>query len=216
MREFGKLYGVSAAYERSYAERRRFARFELDVLGGTITYDGRFQNGTPVKSGATDRYWLLKGAIGWNNDAETFRYAPYIGFALRSLNDRIQGVGGYEREIFQVYVPLGIELRRDLGGGWTGAALGGVDMLLSGSVKSHLSDVAPGAPDVTNRQSSGFGYHFALTATYPMDAFTLLIQPYFQHWRVDDSDIVPISATQGVMEPMNKSKLFGLRIGAEF
>lgn len=217
MREFGKLYGFSAAYVHSYAEDLQSAKFEFDFLGGTITYDGRFQDPpVPVKSDSKDRYWLLKSTFGWNKEAESFNYAPYIGFAFRSMNDRIQGTGGYERNILQIYIPLGVELKRELGGGWTGAILGEIDVLLSGTVTSHLEDAVAGAPTIENHQSSGFGYHFALTARYPMTSFTLRIQPYFQYWRVDDSDIVPISATQGVMEPSNKSRLVGLRIGAEF
>ena len=218
MKEHGPLYGVAAAY-RGAVTNSRFWQLDFEYLtGDKLTYDGSLQDAarTPVTAPTHDRIWSFRGLFGWITEREVLTYSPFVGIALRDLNDKVQHPGGYEREITYLYLPAGLEIGNDLGNGWSWKITGELDLLLSGTVVSHLSDVNSSAPDITNRQDSGFGYRAMFSLVYGGESFGVRIQPYYQHWDVDDSDFVMLTATSYLYEPKNNTKMIGLQVGADF
>ncbi|MCM2282111.1 MAG: hypothetical protein NDI61_09725 [Bdellovibrionaceae bacterium] len=217
MKEYGSLVGISAFVGARIAESSQKWRVEFDYLVGEITYDGQFSDGTPVVSGARDKHWTLKGLYGWIYMADSFQWTPYFGIAARNVNDVIEGVGGYERNTTQAYLPLGLEFERTIIQDWNARIQAELDFLITGTVESHLSQASPTRIDVTNRQSDGVGLRLSATLSRSLESFDLWIQPYYQYWDIEDSELVPTEVPNSfALEPANTSHLTGIILGATF
>lgn len=218
MKEFGSLNGINASYDWILTDK--FIRFEGEYLAGRIQYDGAYQDGTPVQSGSKDFILNMRGMMNWGYNLSSVALMNwYTGLGFRSLNDRIEGQGGYQREISYVYLPFGLTWNRQLNSGWSVAANAEYDVFFVGNVKSHLSDVHPSYPDVQNTQTDGMGARLNMSVRKDFVTYAIKVQPYFQYWHIKDSDYQLTVDEKGrsgyVYEPENTSKMFGLNVMAE-
>ncbi len=223
MREYGALYGARLTVETSQPLSQHYFIGEFDFLKGDITYDGAYDNGTPVKSPTRDLIWAARGLMGFPNEQYVDHQPtlmPFVGLAYRSLNDIIEGRGGYERQISYLYLPVGLRIGGEMAPDTSVAANMEADLLLAGSVKSHLSDVSSEYPDITNRQEAGSGYGLQADVSfhYKTASFGLHFQPFVQYWNIKTSQPVYVYSSQRTrkyVEPDNNSTLWGARIGID-
>ncbi len=223
MREYGMLYGARLTIETSAPSSPYLYIGELDFLRGDITYDGMYDNGEPVSSPTRDMIWAARGLMGFPSGVFVGgrpTSTPFFGIGYRSLNDVIEGRGGYERQITYLYLPFGVKFAGEMGPSTTISTGLEADLLLAGSVKSNLSDVSSDYPDITNNQEagSGFGLQADVSFHYKTESFGVHFQPFVQYWKVETSQPVYVYSGTEVrkyVEPDNNSTLWGARIGID-
>jgi hypothetical protein len=212
IREHGFLNGAVVGYDGVTSENRFFFKIELEYLTGLLTYDGSYQNnGGDLTASTHDHTSLLRLQFGKNYFLDTHQVLQvYSGFTARYLYDYVQAPGGYRREISQLTVPLGLTYRQALQT-WSYGLTAEADILLSGKVKSHLSDVGPTYVDIENKQSQGYGFKLGADFNFPWNKRTIVIQPTWQYWARSDSDI-----DRDLLEPYNTSSIFNLALLLKF
>jgi hypothetical protein len=137
----------------------------------------------------------------------------YAGFGYRYLNDDLSEFpGGYERESYYRYVPIGVAIARQAGEKWTIGGMIEFDWLIQGLQRSHLSDV--GLSDVENEQDSGFGLRASIRFQ-GTGSPNLLIEPFIRAWYIGESEI---ETTDGiaVLEPKNQTAELGIVLAIGF
>lgn len=213
--QFGALNGAVVGYDGIIRGNDFFYKAELEYLTGTLSYNGYYQGGGALEADTNDHTALLRFNIGFTTYQTTNTALQfYSGLTSRYLYDYVQASGGYRREISQVTLPLGI-IRRQAFNHWAYGLMGEIDILVSGVVRSHLSDVGPSYTDIENKQSRGFGARVGAEFDIPINSMTLMIQPTFQYWVRDDSDIDTTS--QGsYLEPHNTTKIYNLSVSLKF
>lgn len=200
--------------------------FEVDarVGFGNVDYES-------VSTGSVDNVddfiFELRGVAGYDFPvAEDSRITPYIGFGYRYLNDdsagktTSTGASGYERESNYFYIPVGVEVATELENDWSLSASVEYDFFVTGKQESHLGDAIAGLSTIENDQDDGFGVRGSVKVTKKMEKFDVFIEPYVRYWKVDDSEVAPITFS-GVLvgfgqEPENNSVETGARIGFNF
>lgn len=143
--------------------------------------------------------------------SERDRLKPYFGFGTRYYFDNgkntfTQAAAGYDRRIYQYYLPIGATYEHRTLGGLTVTPNIEVDPLIHGVVKSRLGEL-PGYSDARNEQDSGIGYR-AQVLIGELDAQNRgwLFGPVFRYWDIDNSNIDTIQTPGGptnAREPMN-------------
>jgi hypothetical protein len=222
MKETGSLNGVFGRYTHHFP-RGMMVRAELEVLGGSLRYDGQYADGTPLTTDNDD--WLVGGRLLAGKDflldkEERWALTPYIGIAARYWYDKIKATGGYEREITQLYSPIGVELNNALSKDWRWGARAEYDLFWAGWVKSHLGQVS-GYEDITNTQDafSGQGAEAALFLKYRLEKVSFLLEPYYRYWWVGESNEETANTPTGradFVEPENNTHMAGVRLGVAF
>lgn len=222
MKETGGLNGVFARYTHHF-RRGMMVRVAAEALYGSLYYDGQYQDGTPATANNQD--WLVGGRLLAGKDFlldkdEKWAVTPFIGFAARYWNDDIRTTGGYEREITQLYSPIGLELNSMLGERWRWGARAEYDFFWRGWVKSRMSEVA-GYEDIQNNQDtgSGHGVQAALFLKYRLEEVSLVLEPFYRYWRVSESDSDTSSTPTGrasFVEPKNHTHIYGFRLAVAF
>ncbi|MGE0268278.1 MAG: autotransporter domain-containing protein [Candidatus Omnitrophota bacterium] len=239
MEEDGILYSFFGGYTYLSHENGKVGSFsELFSNGNTLNrfkVDARIGFGevdyTSVSTGSADNIddfiFELRGLAGYDFPvAEDSRITPFIGFGYRYLNDDSSGLrtttgaSGYERESNYFYIPVGVEVATELENDWSLSASVEYDIFISGKQKSHLGDAIAGLNTVENDQNDGFGVRGSVRVVKKMEKFDVFIEPYVRYWKVDDSDVAPITYS-GVLvgfgqEPENNSVESGARIGFIF
>lgn len=215
MEEDGILYGVSLCYT-SFAAGAAMTdilyRLEGGIAAGEVDYDGQLQDGTPYTiDGNTDvlaNVRLLWGPV-WHTDKWSNHL--YGGIAYRYLgDDSSHDPTGYQRRSNYFYLPLGFKRGQKLGGNWYLGLGAEFDLLLYGV---QLSDVPGESDTVSNSQTlgSGVGVRGSLKLRHKTENLDLAIEPFIQHWSVDDSEIA--RGDFGIyLEPENNSTQYGLDI----
>jgi len=191
---------------------------------GEVNYDS-VNTGTQeeVEDFALEFRALFGGDIPWEHGIV---FTPYSGLGYRYLNDDSQGEfttsghAGYERESHYFYIPLGLETTFALKRGWLMGVKGEYDWFLTGEQTSHLADATPGLSDVTNDQDHGYGWRMSLKFLKYNDEFDVLIEPFWRHWEIKDSQSSAIRY-QGVaigygIEPKNDTDELGANISVHF
>lgn len=217
MHEKGFLNGGFAAWTGYFTEYNLMLNAEFEGLAGSMRYDGKRSDGTPLECDTDDYFISGRATVGMGFDFEETGVTPYIGIAARYWNDDIKTTGGYERQIKQVYLPVGVNLVTRLDDGWSiGGTLEG-DLLLGGEVKSMLSDVGPTYDDVNNTQefASGAGGRISAFLEHNFENYSLGMEPYFRYWHIEDSETDTISAGT-YKEPKNKFYMSGVRLYVKF
>jgi hypothetical protein len=209
----GTMYGIMGTYMHPIEDGLGFTLSLRYVFGSDMDYTGATWGGTPVTTKADDYVVELRGLLSSRN--------LFAGIGYRYWNDKAKGTGAYEREILYWYAPFGIEVSGPLSENWVGRVKGEYDFFISGTVKSHLSDVAAGANDPENDQDTGYGFRFSLEFKRQLrNLYALSIEPFFIYWDIDESDWalltlygVPVTY---VYEPENETRNYGVLFNLYF
>ncbi len=102
------------------------------------------------------------------------------------------GAAGYDRRIFQAYLPIGVTHRVTGISGWTYGQNLEADALLFGSVSSRLAGSGlSGYENIVNRQDpfTGFGLRAEVTfANLDASGSGFEFGPFVRYWYIDDSN----------------------------
>ena len=215
---FMKLKGEQAGIVGAYtftSLNRVYTRIDLRVAYGSLDYDS-------VSTGSLDNVpnWLGEARVVIGRDylpRGSYALSPYIGFGYRYLYNDLRGytttgAAGYRRYSRYYYIPTGVTARFRAGESWVIAPTAEYDWFLAGRQRSKLSDTGLGLPDVTNDQNNGRGYRASLMFEKGRWAFG----PWFNYWKIKDSNVVSIGAGVGVLEPENWTKEFGVDLRYRF
>jgi hypothetical protein len=210
----GNRGGAVGAYTFTDA-RRVYSRIDLRASYGKLKYESQ---GTGTMDDVPD--WIIEARAVVGKDflvGDNVALSPYIGLGYRYLYNDLRGYSstgavGYRRYSQYAYAPIGLTLRMGTGGEWVFAPTVEYDAFLGGRQRSKLSDVAPGAPDISNDQDRGRGYRVSLMVEGRRWAFG----PWLHYWSIKDSDIVPISPTVGLLEPANWTREYGVELRYRF
>lgn len=221
MKETGILQGVAAAYT-DHAMNVIMLRMEGEFLLGELDYDGQYWDGSPVTGDTDDMLLDVRALAGYDFVFDKWALTPFTGLGYRYWYDDIKVSGGYERNISQLYLPLGFETGSSLGQ-WRWGVRGEYDILLAGWVKSHLSQAVAGYNDPENDQNfgSGWGTRASVYAEYSIgDRYSVALEPYYRYWRVGDSETADLTQNGAkigsVYEPANKTTIWGLKALFQF
>jgi len=218
MQESGMLHGPRAM--GTYLPGKLMLRGEVHYWTGELGYDGHLQNGSPLRTDTEDDLYDVRGLIGLDlrSDSSTEAAILFTGIGYRYWNDTIGSPYGYEREIAQLYMPLiGMDMSRrtESKGAW--GVRGELDILLHGTVASHLSDVSPAYDDAENEQKvgTGFGMRFSFYYRFPIGQSTSIsLEPFLGWWHVaqsEESEEVRLGSKTGtVNEPENDTLTAGV------
>ncbi len=222
MKEEGTLYGGRVRWH-SVNEQGFSLELQTTLLGGELDYDGYTWGGEPVQTDTDDVVW--QGAVLAGYAFASRDLIAYSGLGGRYWRQELKGVGGYEREIEWLYVPLGLDWQGSfVNNRWSWSARAEGRWLITGEVTSHLSDVSRAFSDVENDVDDGYGYELSLSLRYRLEPSSvveaLVITPYYQYWDVDRSDLQPLRAwgvpVAEVYEPDNETEILGIRLGLSF
>ena len=239
MKQKGYLYGVYGRFTHRFKENRiikkwgdifdpnsgfNMMRLESRFNYGTVDYQSE---GTGSESGIDNYVFNVRFLLGDDlNISRTLRFTPYVGIAYRYLLDdggggvTTTGALGYDRESRYVYVPLGVEMTKNLDQAWTFGFRAEYDFFIDGEQESHLGDAIAGLDTVENDQNSGYGLRGSLFFKRKTEYLDFVFEPFIRYWKIDDSDISEITY-QGVavgygLEPNNKTTEYGFRMGLIF
>ena len=162
------------------------------------------------------------------SDNHNGHWKPYIGLGSRYYTDLGKGVittdssgnnfSGYDRRIFQLYMPVGLAYEFPaLGLRW--APKIEVDPLLVGHVASRLGTI-PGYSNAENEQHDGLG----LRADLPFgmvneQGYGWQLGPFIRYWNVQQSNVDVIttpSGPAGGVEPHNNRVQTGVELKVLF
>lgn len=230
MEESGVLPGIGVrALLRPSASNFVFDA-QADAFAGVLTYDGQYQDGTPLEADSYDFLGEGRGLIGYDLLGSGWRVTPYFGLGYRYWYDEVQASGGYGREISYLYAPFGLEMAKAVGTDTVLGLRGEYDLFIRGWVTSHLSNVNSAWDDAENDQDfgSGYGLRGAIFLSRRVWRDKLLTwEAFVRYWRVQDSDKAVINGPDdpgttyverryAVWEPANRTTMLGLRIGLTF
>ncbi len=235
-----KDVGMMQSIYGSYAYRpRKEDLFYTDVVNlckaesryGWGQVDYAAENGATLNN-IDDWSVELRGILGKEYISDPYQITIHSGFGYRYLNDDTSGrtstVGsatyyGYQRESNYYYIPLGFELSGEADPQWSFAVSGEYDWLVYGLQKSHLSDgnqfLSTKNDDIENPQNHGFGLRGSIKFIKESAQNSLIFEPFFRYWNIEDSDIVSAfvdGATGNFVEPKNNTIEAGLHLGIQF
>lgn len=214
MKETGVMYGIDG--EAAYRDKF-FLKGEGRALWGAVDYS------SPVSGSLddiSDSLYEVRGLAGPRLGIAT----PYTGLGFRFLSDDSSGEltsngdHGYKREANYLYVPFGLELRKNINN-WTFTVNGELDALLQGRQRSYLSEIQ-GFSDVTNKQNSGFGQKLSLNIV-KNGKVNLGVGVFYNHWDVRSSELavgaqITPEIPLFIYEPRNDSSEIGVKLFIEF
>jgi hypothetical protein len=219
MSESGMMWGVSA---RCKSGGRTHAAVEARFSFGWIDYDGALMTGEPYEvSNNFNTLFEARALVGRRAPASIENLDTYVGVGYRRLFDGLgHDPAGYDRTSQYVYSPIGLRFATQTGKTrvethaeyryfWTGRQ------------HSALSDLAPQAPDITNKQRSGYGLSLGMAlSTTTARGWRAHIEPYINYWSIDDSDTEFVGHdAQGqpilLHEPKNSSMEVGFNLTVE-
>ncbi len=139
----------------------------------------------------------------------------FLGLGYRLLIDRGRGEGFYTRTGSYLFLPLGFHFNfQNINFDFE------YDVLISGSMKSNLSEVNKTFRDIRLKQSAGSGFKITLTRQFDiLAAQPLLATIYFENWTFDASNrevILINNQPSDFIEPKNFSQMLGLQLGLLF
>jgi len=201
--------GLVAAY--TFEDGNVFNRLDVRGSYGQVRYEG-----TGVMEGVPDYLVEARWVIGTRLDRQ-YKPAPYAGLGYRYLFNDSRGLTstgavGYRRYSNYLYAPVGVSWRAPGPGDWALVPTLEWDFFLHGWQITKLSDTGLGNSDVTNSQTSGFGYRLA--AMFDNGVWTW--GPWLHYWDIKKSDLQPIGMGQVGWEPANHTLEFGVEIRRRF
>lgn len=185
----GTYYGMNASYE-FYSRRMEDLYSGIDLRASIGESD--YESGSGTIEGLDESEYEARWKIGISTIRDGRGVVPYTGLGARYYRmdgkDVVSSLGaqGYDRNIFQVYIPVGVNLHTQLGG-WNIRSNLEYDHLFAGWVSSRLGTI-PGYENAMNHQDSGFGLRAELLAGQTYDnGMGFVIGPFLRYWDVDDS-----------------------------
>lgn len=181
-----------------------------NLIFGTLNYDGglcdSMGNCEPYKSTTNDLIMRGHSRVHINPNSNT---SLQIGLGLRYLSDKGQGQGFYQRTGTWFYVPVAVGLKVPLADKSKLNFLAEYDVIVSGGMKSNLSEVDTKYSDVYMAQTGG---GLVLKAGYDWNQFK--ISAVYESWSLNESSPVTTGGSTFV-EPKNESQSFGLQLGMD-
>lgn len=218
MKEHGGLLGGYMSF-RALLGTSLDARMFGSAVGGEIQYEGSTWAGSSLEIDTPN--WLLnfRPTLGVVMGGQSgVLIIPYAGVALRWLQDDLSRnyAGGYIRQNTYVYVPLGMEMRSEVGD-WTFGISGEVDVLVVGKNRNQDIPIGSSKYNATLTQTSGFGLQgCAYAKVKASPSFELSIEPFVSYWDLSKSDTKTLDTSQGnveIYEPENNTLVIGCRLG---
>ncbi len=221
MKEKGIMNGGFGSWTGYFTEHNIMVGVEAEGVVGSLKYTGQYSDGTSLKCDTDDYFVSARTIVGKGFDFGDVGLTPYTGIAARYWYDKIKTTGGYEREIKQFYVPIGLNVKANMDDNWSiGGTLEG-DLFLGGEVKSKLSQAGSGYEDAKNTQEfmKGGGGRLSMFLEYDLDYCAVGFEPYFRYWQFakSETDTVLYGGTiANVVEPKNKFYMSGIRLYVKF
>ncbi len=205
----GYRFGLVGAY--TFERGNIFQRVDLRASYGQLRYEG-----SGVQEGVPDFLTEARWVIGRRLDGK-LSPAPYAGLGYRYLFSDLRGFtstgyAGYRRYSNYLYAPVGVGWRTPVRGDWVLEPYVEWDFFLRGRQITKLSDAGPGYYNVTNTQTSGYGFRVAAM----FENGTWSWGPWLHYWNIKESDVQPMTATLGGVEPDNHTLEIGLEIRRRF
>ncbi len=188
--------------------------YEIDasLQAGSLDYDGKTWEGTPVKTDSDDLianlafyrglYYTRRG-----NSGENYIFAGLAGRYWFNNLKSTSTVSAYGRQISYLYLPVGMEIGNYLSNGWQHIIRLEYRIFLQGEAKSALSD-AGFKSDASNSQSSGHGLRAEMKWQNPRgrrDQYDMGLA--VNYWDIEDSEMDTVERYDGkifkVYEPAN-------------
>ena len=175
--------------------------------------DGRLSIGTDhysspddgTSSGSPQYEGDFRARIGNNFGGDT-QFSPYIGLGTRIFEDASAGTVttggalGYDRRIYQVYLPVGVTWQFGLGNEWVVVPTTEFDEFLWGKVNSELQDA--GGYNINNDQHNGYGLRADFMLKPSADS-TWEAGPFVRYWNIQDSSVATDPSGTQWIEPQN-------------
>jgi len=219
MREYGLLYGVNGSYTSLNEVSGIQWNLEGELVAGRILYDGGDQGGNRYTQPTSDYIAFIRATVGAYREMTTsWSATPFIGVGLRDLNDKIDGSGSYNRNISYLYIPVGAQIAGFVTDKWSLSFVADLDLMVSGTVVSKLSEASSALPDVTNHDK-GVGTRITATSRWDLGSIGIHTGLFYQKWKIEQSDIVAVTISGqklGFAEPENESDFVGLNAGVDF
>lgn len=186
--------------------------FERKSFSGT--YQGSLNNGTPFNSTTSDTLYNAKIHLGIPiRPDKKYHFAPYLGLASRYWLNDIEGTGAYKRDIFYLYLPIGLNFSYFINHEWEIGFDVSYLFFLKGKVKSYLTEVGF-QEDAENDQGSGAGKRLDLNIRKRYDTVEVSLGLFVETWSIDQSSASSVFlneiTTTTVFEPKNETAETGL------
>ena len=213
-----KLIGPRVGGVGSYTLAKAGLLLKAEARGsfGSLKYQG---SGT--QDNVPDSIVELRLLVGKDFPvSDGIALSPYAGLGYRWLYNDLRGYSqsggqvyaGYRRYSKYVYAPAGLTARIALRDRWVLAPTAEYDLFIGGRQDSMLSDVGGCYRDVTNKQTSGYGYRWAFMVENSRWAFG----PWLHRWSIGDSDLQPSGCGQLGREPKNWTREAGIEVRYSF
>ena len=168
----------------------------------------------------TDKMYDLKAVFGYDFFFGKMAFTPYAGLAMRHWETTLDGSFSYPYTFQQYYAPVGAQLMYKGCGPWTASLKLEYDFFLLGQIDYKIGQADPLYTDMSYDQHGGFGFYISANFTYSFVCWSLGVEPYFQYWDIDKSDSAPYvyngQPYDNSYEPENTTKIWGVRVFAEF
>ena len=210
----GLMYGIWG----NYVTRTDWGTFGVDStysFGKGIMYDGGLcdtQTNTCSPYQTTNQTDIISktNAVAYLPASEVLRFKAGLGY--RYYSDSVAEPGFYLRTGTYLYIPLAAEifLQDDNVYKWKFEL--GYDYVVSGGIKSNLSEVRSSFSDVVMSQT-GYGLNMNVQLRY-LGRYSGTF--FYETWNLDVSDVVYASPSDPFREPANKSTAIGFKFGYDF
>ena len=205
----GLMYGAYLDYLYRFTPST-FVSAGGNLIYGSLNYDGglcdEFGSCQPYKATTND---LITRTHVRVHIKPSSTVSLQIGLGLRYLSDKGQGQGFYLRTGTWFYVPLAASLSVPLQNQAKLNFLAEYDVVVSGGIKSNLSEIDVDYSDVYMTQTGG---GFILKAAYEWSQFK--VSGFYETWSLNESAPVTTGGSTFI-EPKNESQSFGLQLGIQ-
>jgi hypothetical protein len=214
MKEDGIMFGVSGDY--AFFPKRFMLKLDGRFSVGQVDYFSPASGSFPD---LRDYHLETRFSFGYVYRAsESARLIPFAGIGYRYLVNKLGEAepGGYDRRTKYLYSPVGVEGTVILGNGWSIAATAEYDLFWRGWQYSEMGDYDAALDTVVNTQEAGWGARVSATFIRNLGPVDFTFGPYIRYWDVDNSVINYYPDGTYVLEPFNKSKEWGGKVGIRF
>ncbi len=225
VKEEGLLVGVGGTVNLDLYARRLMLKIRGEVFGGDVDYDGSTQTDTqnpaisqrPVKTDVIYFGTKVESDAGWRFTFPAASVEPFAGLGyrwwLRGIEDSTSvdtngnpfPVGGYVEYWQSIYARAGVRFSWRAGNGLTMFAEGGGKYPFYNQNRADY----PGTNGVTVKPRGDWSAFGEIGLTYRRFRPTI----FYEGFRYSQSATVPISPTQGLLQPRSESDLVGVSFG---
>ncbi len=186
-----------------------FLRWEAQFSTGKADYSSSVSG---TQNNLPDWYYEIRGLIGKDFDLGSHVLSPYVGLGYRYLYNDLRGTTttgsrGYRREVRYTTLPIGVTHKTNLASNRQLLTTVEYTHLIRGNADAKLSDSNVTTPDVSLKQTSGYGFRVGTMVRF--DAWS--VGPSLILWRIKDSETV-----NSFREPRNNTYEFGVKAAYHF